>query len=54
MHDITIVSVTLYLPKSKGLDPPVIPKFSRKPWEFDIGWMYIKSLEWLGLAKIKR
>lgn len=33
---------------------PASPKFSRKPWEFDIGWMYIKSLEWLGLAKINR
>jgi stearoyl-CoA desaturase (delta-9 desaturase) len=29
------------------------PKFSLKPWEFDIGWMYIKGLEFLGLAKLK-
>lgn len=32
---------------------PASPKFSRKPWEFDIGWMYIKGLEFLGLAKLK-
>jgi len=29
------------------------PKFSQKWWEFDIGWMYIKGLEFLGLAKLK-
>ena len=33
---------------------PASPKFSRKPWEFDMGWMYIKSLEKLKLATIKR
>ena len=33
---------------------PASPKFSRKPWEFDIGWMYIKVLEKLGLATVKR
>lgn len=32
---------------------PASPKFSRKPWEFDIGWMYIKVLSALGLAKIR-
>lgn len=29
------------------------PKFSRKWYEFDIGWMYIKGLEFIGLAKLK-
>lgn len=33
---------------------PASPKFSRKPWEFDMGWMYIKSLEKLKLATIIR
>ena len=32
---------------------PASPKFSLKPWEFDIGWMYIKMLSILGLAKIR-
>ena len=32
---------------------PASPKFSLKPWEVDIGWMYIKGLEFLGLAKLK-
>jgi stearoyl-CoA desaturase (delta-9 desaturase) len=32
---------------------PASPKFSLKPWEFDIGWMYLKTFEFLGLAKIK-
>lgn len=32
---------------------PASPKFSLKPWEFDLGWMYIKGLEFLGLAKLK-
>jgi stearoyl-CoA desaturase (delta-9 desaturase) len=27
------------------------PKFSQRWWEFDIGWMYIRILETLGLAK---
>ena len=27
------------------------PKFSQRWWEFDIGWMYIRILEMLGLAK---
>jgi len=29
------------------------PKFSQKWYEFDIGWMYIKGLEFLGLATVK-
>jgi len=29
-------------------------KLSTKPWEFDIGWMYIKILSTLGLAKIRQ
>ena len=29
------------------------PKFSQKWWEFDIGWMYIRILETLGLAKLR-
>lgn len=29
-------------------------KFSVKPWEFDIGWMYIKLFSLFGLAKAKR
>jgi stearoyl-CoA desaturase (delta-9 desaturase) len=33
---------------------PASPKFSRKPWEFDIGWMYIKLLSFCGLAKIRQ
>lgn len=32
---------------------PASPKFSRRPWEFDIGWMYICILSKLGLAKVK-
>ena len=32
---------------------PASPKFSLKSWEFDIGWVYIKGLEFLGLAKLK-
>jgi len=31
---------------------PASPKLSLKWWEFDIGWMYIKILETVGLAKI--
>lgn len=30
------------------------PKLAVKPWEFDIGWAYIRLLELLGLAKAKR
>ena len=29
-------------------------KFSVKWWEFDIGWMYIRLLGFLGLAKVKK
>jgi stearoyl-CoA desaturase (delta-9 desaturase) len=32
---------------------PASPKFSRKWWEFDIGWMYITILCKLKLAKLK-
>lgn len=32
---------------------PANPKFSRKPWEFDIGWMYINILVFLRLAKLR-
>jgi stearoyl-CoA desaturase (delta-9 desaturase) len=32
---------------------PASPKFSLKPWEFDIGWMYIQILRSLRLAKLK-
>jgi stearoyl-CoA desaturase (delta-9 desaturase) len=28
-------------------------KFSQKPWEFDIGWMYIRILKFFGLAKLR-
>lgn len=31
---------------------PSNPKFSLKWWEFDIGWMYIKIFEFVGLLKI--
>ncbi len=33
---------------------PSSAKLSVKWWEFDIGWMYIKTLSLLGLAKVKR
>ncbi|HEX7027641.1 MAG TPA: transposase, partial [Gammaproteobacteria bacterium] len=33
---------------------PSSAKFSIKPWEFDIGWMYIRILQTLGLAKVKK
>jgi len=29
-------------------------KLSVKPWEFDIGWMYIRLLEMAGLAKVRK
>lgn len=29
-------------------------KLSSKPWEFDIGWMYIRLLEMVHLAKVKK
>jgi len=28
-------------------------KFSQKPWEFDIGWLYIKTLMFFNLAKLR-
>jgi stearoyl-CoA desaturase (delta-9 desaturase) len=33
---------------------PTSAKLSVKPYEFDIGWMYIRSLEILGLATVKK
>jgi stearoyl-CoA desaturase (Delta-9 desaturase) len=29
-------------------------KFSLRPWEFDLGWAYIRALELLGLAEVKK
>jgi len=33
---------------------PTSAKLSVKWWEFDIGWLYIQTLMFLGLAKVKR
>ncbi len=33
---------------------PSSAKFSSKWWEFDIGWMYIRTLALLGLARVKK
>ena len=33
---------------------PTSAKFSVKPYEFDIGWVYIRALEKVGLAKVKK
>jgi stearoyl-CoA desaturase (delta-9 desaturase) len=33
---------------------PTSAKLSVKPYEFDIGWMYISMLQWLGLAHAKK
>jgi stearoyl-CoA desaturase (delta-9 desaturase) len=33
---------------------PSSAKLSSKPWEFDIGWLYISILRRLGLAKVKK
>lgn len=33
---------------------PSSAKLSSKPWEFDIGWLYIRSFEIMGLAKVKK
>lgn len=33
---------------------PTSAKFSMRPWEFDIGWMYIKIFGALGLAKVNK
>ncbi len=32
---------------------PTSCSFRHKPWEFDIGYAYIKLLSWVGLARIK-
>lgn len=32
---------------------PNSAKLSQKPWEFDIGWMYIRIFEMLGMAKAR-
>jgi stearoyl-CoA desaturase (delta-9 desaturase) len=29
-------------------------KFSTRWWEFDLGWAYIRVLQWLGLARVKK
>ncbi len=33
---------------------PTSAKFSVKPYEFDVGWMYIRALEVMGLARVKK
>ncbi len=33
---------------------PASAKFSARSWEFDIGWLYIRLLESVGLAKVNR
>ncbi len=33
---------------------PKSARFSIKPWEFDLGWQYIRLLQRLGLARVKR
>ena len=33
---------------------PTSAKLSVKPYEFDIGWMYIRSMEMVGLATVKK
>ncbi|ROR34269.1 stearoyl-CoA desaturase (delta-9 desaturase) [Inmirania thermothiophila] len=33
---------------------PGSARLSARPWEFDIGWLYIRILEMLGLARVKR
>ncbi len=33
---------------------PTSAKLSVKPFEFDIGWLYIRSLELVGLAKVRK
>lgn len=32
---------------------PASPKLSRKLYEFDLGWFYIRLLCWIGLARVK-
>jgi stearoyl-CoA desaturase (Delta-9 desaturase) len=33
---------------------PTSAKLSVKPYEFDIGWLYIRSMEMVGLAKVRK
>jgi stearoyl-CoA desaturase (delta-9 desaturase) len=33
---------------------PTSAKFSVKPYEFDVGWMYIRAMEKVGLARVKK
>lgn len=33
---------------------PSSAKFSIRRWEFDLGWMYLRTLAWFKLAKVKR
>lgn len=33
---------------------PSSAKLSSKPWEFDIGWLYIRTMETFGLARVKK
>lgn len=33
---------------------PTSAKFSVRPWEFDIGWAYIRAMESLGWVKVKK
>ncbi len=33
---------------------PTSAKFSVKPYEFDIGWMYIRGMQMVGLARVKK
>jgi stearoyl-CoA desaturase (delta-9 desaturase) len=33
---------------------PSSAKLSSRPWEFDIGWLYIRALEVAGLARVRR
>ncbi len=33
---------------------PTSARFSVKPYEFDVGWFYIRGLEMLGLAKVRK
>ena len=54
-HNISPVGIIVAgeeLHNSHHLDP-ASPKFSRKSWEFDIGWMYICILRFFGLAALR-
>jgi len=33
---------------------PSSARFSLRPWEFDLGWAYLRVFRWLGLVKIRR